>query len=846
MVRIRFGTDSTCATPVHINRADVSTSQGFTSLNASSRPGRSMGYYLMPGGANLTATITTTLGTSVEWDTITLMHTVEFHAGPDEIQDVCIPVPTGGGGSSLGEIRTPLQVFGHSVIPRFSYVWAADGPQSNQRRTYVTGTAPENDPSTWLRLPNLVTGDYALFSEGLLDFGDQQVAFRTSGGAPPQSNRTTVIEGQIIDARQSFPNGEHYPFVSHPAHFQGNILLYDRYVENHPAALSSLSSLSFHTQWPHSDYPGGTVRGPHGGTVLAATSSNAYSRTSFSGRFQSAQGKLATTYSLPVVAIYDQPEQWKVPVLALKYVSEPQTIIGGQVRDTNYDYVELLSYAHPDMAPPATYRLGELRLSQTARVTTVHPGVNYTQDHRYCFNEVRLHYTASNGAFINPVAQVTGGFNGPDFEGNEARYIGQGGFYGTPAVGLSQPSELFLARRATQGLVSFALPQGAWRVSPGATFVNEDGTFSSGNVPSVDVTVGCGQRIDPLPGLAVSISPEAACQSGNATTITGSVNSGDAPIDRIWYTLAGQLFDLCTSNCLKDFSFNVPLAYAGAAITVYASSPWIQGVASASDTVPSCPPPESACFQVHLSDYNLFLLGDYSGGHDVQGRVAAGGNISMSDFSVGAGLPASGIANTLVAGQSLSLSRGGVWGDAWYGNSLTTDPSVVFPRGGTTRGSPIDFAARGAELRKLSSQLASLPSNSTTTLESWGGIMLQGTDPQLNVFQVNASAFTGAKLLSINAPTGSLVVINISGNSATFTGFSHTFSGGIDQRGVLFNFVNASAIKAHGYGFWGTVLAPYANVSFSNGSFDGGIYALSLTGNAEGHINALIDRDICP
>jgi choice-of-anchor A domain-containing protein len=88
-------------------------------------------------------------------------------------------------------------------------------------------------------------------------------------------------------------------------------------------------------------------------------------------------------------------------------------------------------------------------------------------------------------------------------------------------------------------------------------------------------------------------------------------------------------------------------------------------------------------------------------------------------------------------------------------------------------------------------------------------------------------------------------VVNIRGGSATFTSFGHSFSGGIDQHGVLYNFVDATAVDAHGYGFWGTVLAPYAHITFSNGSFDGGIYAQSLTGNAEGHINPLEDRDIC-
>jgi choice-of-anchor A domain-containing protein len=217
----------------------------------------------------------------------------------------------------------------------------------------------------------------------------------------------------------------------------------------------------------------------------------------------------------------------------------------------------------------------------------------------------------------------------------------------------------------------------------------------------------------------------------------------------------------------------------------------------------------------------------------------------MSDFSVGAGLPDSGIANALVAGNNLSLSRGAVWGDVWYGNQFSSDSSVVVSRGGVSEGSPIDFDTRGTALRRLSTQLAGLTARGQVTLETWGGVMLHGTDPYLNVFQVNSSAFSSAKLLSIDAPADSLAVINIFGNTATFTGFGHSFSGGIDQHGVLYNFIEATTIEAHGYGFWGTVLAPYAHVSFSDGSFDGGIYALSMTGNAEGHINALEDRDIC-
>jgi choice-of-anchor A domain-containing protein len=256
-------------------------------------------------------------------------------------------------------------------------------------------------------------------------------------------------------------------------------------------------------------------------------------------------------------------------------------------------------------------------------------------------------------------------------------------------------------------------------------------------------------------------------------------------------------------------------------------------------------PGTSGCIDVRLGDYNLFLLENYHQGTDVQGKVAAGGNISLNNFSVGAGLPASNTAQTLVAGGNLSLSNGGVHGDAWYGGSYSGGSSVTFDRGILSRGTPIDFRSRGAELRQLSSRLAGLPANGTATREPWGGVMLRGTSSRVNVFDVDAAAFTGAALLSIDAPAGSLAVLNIHGPSATFTGFSHSFSGGIDQRGVLYNFVDATVINAHGFGFWGTVLAPTADIHFSNGSFDGGIYAKSLTGNAEGHINPLTDRAIC-
>ncbi|HYH98095.1 choice-of-anchor A family protein [Hyalangium sp.] len=256
--------------------------------------------------------------------------------------------------------------------------------------------------------------------------------------------------------------------------------------------------------------------------------------------------------------------------------------------------------------------------------------------------------------------------------------------------------------------------------------------------------------------------------------------------------------------------------------------------------------PDNPCTSIRLGDYTLFLAGDYNGGHDIEGKVAAGGNIVLSDFSMGHSLPDNNISNTLVTGGNLSLNRGGLWGDGWYGGTYSTNTTVVYPRGTVRQGTPVDFAARFSELRGLSSKLAAMTANGTTERENWGGVMLRGTSPAVNVFNVQASAFTGSVLFSIEAPAGSLAIINIRGASATFTGFGQQMSGGIDQHGILFNFVDTTSITAQGYGFFGTILAPYANVNFTDGSWNGGLFALSLTGNAEGHLDPMPDRDICP
>jgi choice-of-anchor A domain-containing protein len=252
----------------------------------------------------------------------------------------------------------------------------------------------------------------------------------------------------------------------------------------------------------------------------------------------------------------------------------------------------------------------------------------------------------------------------------------------------------------------------------------------------------------------------------------------------------------------------------------------------------------ATCGEVHLADFNLYVNGDYSGGHDVRGKVAAGGTLSMQYFSVGAGLDAADTGNTLVSGGALNILNGGLFGDAHYGSTTTANGTVTFERGALSSGSDVDFNGRADELASLSGGINTAIVNGTTDFQSWGGLFMHGSDPKVNVFQIQASTLASTRYFSLSVPSGSVAVVNVWGATATISGFANDYSG-VDATGVLFNFPDATSIDIHGYGVFGTVLAPFAHIDFNNGSFDGGIYADSMTGNAEGHLAPLRTFVIC-
>jgi choice-of-anchor A domain-containing protein/uncharacterized repeat protein (TIGR01451 family) len=234
-------------------------------------------------------------------------------------------------------------------------------------------------------------------------------------------------------------------------------------------------------------------------------------------------------------------------------------------------------------------------------------------------------------------------------------------------------------------------------------------------------------------------------------------------------------------------------------------------------------------------DYNAFLFGSLTQSYtDAQGRVAAGGDVNLTGYSVGSAVTSSaGLPNALVVGGNLTFNQGQVsGGNVVYGGTATLI-NVGMGSGTAGQGTPVDFAAAQSDLTAQSASWATLAANGVTT-DSYGTVGLAGTDPNLDVFTVSAADLATANGLNISAPAGATVLVNVTGTAGQMQNFGMSVSG-TDRQHVLFNFPSATTLVLSGISVEGSVLAPQAAVTFNNGNLDGTLVGLSLIGNGEVH-----------
>ena len=232
------------------------------------------------------------------------------------------------------------------------------------------------------------------------------------------------------------------------------------------------------------------------------------------------------------------------------------------------------------------------------------------------------------------------------------------------------------------------------------------------------------------------------------------------------------------------------------------------------------------------ADYGLFVIQDLTQpSSDTEGKVAVGRDAVLGSYSIADKL-SSNSGDVLVVGRNLTYTSGAVYnGNVVYGYSTNLPIDAVSITGGTLRkDTPIDFDAAAAYLESLSTQLGAYTVNGTTTSQ-WGGITLTGVDPYLNVFKVSGTDLSSANNVEISVPNGSVVLVNISGTNVKWSG-GLTVSG-TSITNVLYNFYEATELNIQGIDIRGSILAPFAALTYPSGVVNGQVIVKSMTGSGQ-------------
>ena len=289
-------------------------------------------------------------------------------------------------------------------------------------------------------------------------------------------------------------------------------------------------------------------------------------------------------------------------------------------------------------------------------------------------------------------------------------------------------------------------------------------------------------------------------------------------------------------------------------------------------------------------EYNVFMFGHiFQWGTDVEGRVAAGGDVvyglpgKNNGFAVASKVEDARGLPDLVAGGSLRLTNGSV---GYFGkeNSGGSDPvtgrkyqdgTIVYGQkasiaetvgyGKAYQGNPIDFKAEQSYLQGISAFWGGLSSAGQIVTPWDGQVYLVGSDPALNVFNLDSSYLTKDLGFFLNVPKTSTILLNISDADADFAislerigfymaknfmadGYIATddvqamekYLRGSDDAyphaNILFNFWDARSLFINEIEINGSILAPWADILFAKEShIDGNLIANNLFGRGESH-----------
>jgi choice-of-anchor A domain-containing protein len=237
------------------------------------------------------------------------------------------------------------------------------------------------------------------------------------------------------------------------------------------------------------------------------------------------------------------------------------------------------------------------------------------------------------------------------------------------------------------------------------------------------------------------------------------------------------------------------------------------------------------------SQFDVFTAGSLTdSGASIQGRVAAGGDALVQSISIGTSLAPNASRGDLIVGRNLTVGGGGGSvpnGKVTYGGTLTAN-GVLNTLGGIHKADPpFSFADEFATVSDLSAQWAGLTANGTVGGPTYD-TRFTGTSTTRNVFAITAAALQGIGKITINVPAGSTTLINVSGSTFTNALYGIDLVGATPET-VLWNFPLATSLQqSSGLDWKGTLLAPHAGDSVTNGNFYGQLLVDHATIGSEG------------
>lgn len=247
--------------------------------------------------------------------------------------------------------------------------------------------------------------------------------------------------------------------------------------------------------------------------------------------------------------------------------------------------------------------------------------------------------------------------------------------------------------------------------------------------------------------------------------------------------------------------------------------------------------------------YSGFFYGNVSNVADVEGKLAVGGNLTTSGFSIGYRVPHGTSGPAVVIGGNAALGDGTIYGPAPAG--VNTNASIgplteytknwqgsgVYGGSNTSKSyldlskqtNAIDFSAAKTKLTQLSTKLNQAAPHGAVVIDG-SGMHLNGDGvSDVQVFDVSTGELKNLVLSHIKA--NATVIINVTGaNTVNFTGGQ---DGQLEalRANVLYNLNGATTVNV-GTFVYGSVLANSANL-IGTGHLEGGIIAQSMTGKVE-------------